>query len=358
MIQVDRLEKSYGPLRALDGLSFQARSGEILGLVGKNGAGKTTVLKILSGQLLPSAGHARVDGLDVVSDGLAVRRRIGYLPEAPPLYPEMTVTGYLRFCAGLRGLTHAQAGARLPEVLGLAGLESVAGTPLRHLSRGFQQRVGIAQAIVHDPAVVLLDEPMAGLDPLQIVQTRDLIRGLKPRHTVVFSSHILGEIASLCDRIVLMDRGRVRAEGTEEELWSLRTRARPMLLRLRADAEVALRALRKIKGAEVAPAPQGHAVAGEVWLRVAHQEDVRERISRACVEAGLGLLEQRLEGEGLEELFVQLVGDGPGKMADDAPTAPPLRAPAAQDAAPRAKASHARARGTKAPRSGGSGGRP
>lgn len=360
MIQVDRLEKSYGPLRALDGLSFQARPGEILGLVGKNGAGKTTVLKILSGQLLPSAGHARVDGLDVVTDGLAVRGRIGYLPEAPPLYPEMTVTGYLRFCAGLRGLTRAQADARLPEVLALAGLESVAGTPLRHLSRGFQQRVGIAQAIVHDPAVVLLDEPMAGLDPLQIVQTRDLIRGLKPRHTVVFSSHILGEIASLCDRIVLVERGRVRAEGTEEELWALRTRARPLLLRLRADAEVALKALRRIKGAEVETAPQGHAVAGEVWLRVVHPEDVRERISRACVEAGLGLLEQRLEGEGLEELFVQLVGDARGKTGASGRTgadaAAAARVPAAQDTAAGAKAS--RARGPKAPRSRGTGGRP
>jgi len=318
MIQVDRLEKSYGPLRALDDLSFQARPGEILGLVGKNGAGKTTVLKILSGQLLPSAGHARVDGLDVVSEGLAVRRRIGYLPESPPLYPEMTVTGYLLFCAGLRGLTRAQAAARLPAVLGLTGLESVASTSLRHLSRGFQQRVGIAQAIVHDPAVVLLDEPMAGLDPLQIVQTRELIRGLKPRHTVVFSSHILGEIASLCDRIVLMEQGRVRAEGTEEELWSLRTRARPLLLRLRAEGDDALKVLRKLKGAEVTLAPQGHAVAGEVWVRVAHLEDVRERVSRLCVEAGLGLLEQRFEGEGLEELFVQLVGDAAGGALGDA----------------------------------------
>jgi len=171
--------------------------------------------------------------------------------------------------------------------------------------------VGIAQAIVHDPAVVLLDEPMAGLDPLQIVQTRELIRGLKPRHTVVFSSHILGEITSLCDRIVLMDRGRVRAAGTEAELWALRSGARPMLLRLRGTEAKALAALRKIAGLEASVAVQAHAVPGEVWLRVVHREDVREAISRACVEAGLGLLEQRVESEGLEDLFVQLVGDNP-----------------------------------------------
>jgi len=310
MIQVERLGKTYGSLRALDGLSLETRPGEILGLVGKNGAGKSTVLKILSGQLLPSTGHARVDGFDVVSEGIAVRRRIGYLPESPPLYPEMSVAGYLLFCAGLRGLTRGRAEARLPEVLAMTGLSAVTETPLRQLSRGFQQRVGIAQAIVHDPAVVLLDEPMAGLDPLQIVQTRELIRGLKPRHTVLFSSHILGEITNLCDRIVLMDRGRVRAEGSEEELYAMRSSARPMLLRLRASAEDALAALRKIRGATTTPVPELHALPGEVWLRVAHREDVRERIARACVEAGLGLLEQRLEGEGLEELFVQLVGDG------------------------------------------------
>jgi ABC-2 type transport system ATP-binding protein len=221
----------------------------------------------------------------------------------------MTVTGYLRFCAGIRGIAPAQARARLPEVLALTGLAEHAQVPLRHLSRGFQQRVGIAQAIVHDPAVVLLDEPMAGLDPLQIVQTRDLIRGLKPRHTVVFSSHILGEITSLCDRILLLDRGRVRAEGTEAELRALRAGARPLLLRLRASLAAAQAELGRIPGITVTPVHEEHALPGEVWLRVAHREDVRERISRACVEAGLGLLEQRFEGEGLEDLFVQLVGD-------------------------------------------------
>jgi ABC-2 type transport system ATP-binding protein len=307
----------------LDGLSFEARGGEILGLVGKNGAGKSTALKILSGQLLPSSGTARVDGLDVIDDSLAVRRRIGYLPETPPLYPEMTVRAYLRFCAGLRGMHGAHADARLPEVLGKTGLDSVADAPLRSLSRGYQQRAGIAQAIVHDPAVVLLDEPMAALDPLQIVQTRELIRGLKPRHTVLFSSHILGEITSLCDRIVLIDEGRVRAQGTEAELRALRSQRKVLLVHLRALPDAALKALRTVPGADVTPAPQGAAAPGEVWLRVAHAEDVRERISRACAEAGLGLLELRPEEGGLEELFVQIVGD---QIAGDG------TAPAAQGA--------------------------
>ncbi|MFI5400202.1 MAG: ABC transporter ATP-binding protein [SAR324 cluster bacterium] len=317
MIQVDRLVKRYGTVRALDGLSFEARSGEILGLVGKNGAGKSTVLKILSGQLLPSSGTARVAGLDVIDDSLAVRRRIGYLPEAPPLYPEMTVRAYLRYCAGLRGMNAAQIGARLPEVLGKAGLESAADAPIRSLSRGYQQRVGIAQAIVHDPAVVLLDEPMAALDPLQIVQTRDLIRGLQPRHTVLFSSHILGEITSLCDRIVLIDEGRVRAQGTEAELWALRQLDKVLHVRLRASLDAALAVLRTIGGADVTPLAPAPAAPGEVWLRVAHAADVRERISRACVDANLGLLELRPEKSGLEELFVQIVGEGTGPAAQE-----------------------------------------
>ncbi|MFI5400835.1 MAG: ABC transporter ATP-binding protein [SAR324 cluster bacterium] len=317
MIQVDRLAKRYGNVRALDGLSFEARSGEILGLVGKNGAGKSTVLKILSGQLLPSSGTARVAGLDVIDDSLAVRRHIGYLPEAPPLYPEMTVRAYLRYCAGLRGMTAAQIRARLPEVLGMAGLESAADAPIRSLSRGYQQRVGIAQAIVHDPEVVLLDEPMAALDPLQIVQTRDLIRGLKPRHTVLFSSHILGEITSLCDRIVLIDEGRVRAQGTEAELWALRKLDKVLHVRLRGSRAAAIAALRTIAGADVTPVAAAHAARGEVWLRVAHAADVRERISRACVDARLGLLELRPEEGGLEELFVHIVGEGAGRAVQE-----------------------------------------
>ena len=319
MIRVDSLTKSYGTARALDGLSFEAHAGEILGLVGKNGAGKSTVLKILSGQLLPSSGAGTVDGLDVVSDSLAVRRRIGYLPETPPLYPEMTVAGFLRFCAGLRGMGAAQIDARLPEVLGLTGLRGVVDNPIRSLSRGFQQRVGIAQAIIHDPAVVLLDEPMAGLDPLQIVQTRELIRGLKPRHTVLFSSHILGEITSLCDRIVLIDQGRVRAAGTEAELWALKSKAKVLLVRLHAGEGAALAALRKIAGAEVAPAPAAHPAPGEAWLRVAHAEDIRERISRVCSDAGIGLLELRPEESGLEELFVQIVGSENAGALEGAP---------------------------------------
>ncbi|HUJ73205.1 MAG TPA: ABC transporter ATP-binding protein, partial [bacterium] len=219
MIRVEHLHKSYdrwaGPRAlALDDLSFHVPAGHIAGLVGKNGAGKSTTLKILSGQLLPSSGEVWVEGFPVSTQPLEVRRRIGFLPETPPLYPEMTVTGYLVYAARLRGVAGRQAGARVREVMERLGLVEVARERLRALSRGFQQRVGIAQAIVHGPSVVLLDEPMAGLDPLQIVQTRELVRSLKPQHTVLFSSHILGEIASLCDSILLLDGGRLKAQGT------------------------------------------------------------------------------------------------------------------------------------------------
>ena len=319
MIRVDGLAKSYGASRALDGLSFEARSGEIVGLVGKNGAGKSTVLKILSGQLLPSSGKAEIDGLDVVQESLLVRRKIGYLPEVPPLYPEMTVRGYLQFCAELRGLSSSQAASRISGVSAQTGLQSVLNHPIRFLSRGYQQRVGIAQAIVHDPAVVLLDEPMAGLDPLQIVQTRELIRNLKPRHTVLFSSHILGEITSLCDRIILIDQGRVRASGTEAELWALRSKRQAVLVRLHAGEAQALAALRKIAGSEVSVATPSRPGPGEVWLRIVHAGDVRELISKTCSEAGLGLLEMRPETGGLEELFVQIVGSENTGMVEGAP---------------------------------------
>jgi gliding motility-associated transport system ATP-binding protein len=308
MIEAQGLTKFYGDRKALDALSFRVAEGEIVGLVGKNGAGKSTALRILSGQLLPSSGEVTLDGLAVAEAPYEVRRRIGFLPEQPPLYPEMTVRRFLAYAAALRQVPAAGVGAAVETVMGQTGLMEVADDRLGGLSRGYQQRVGIAQAIVHDPKVVLLDEPMAGLDPLQITQLRALIRSLKARHTVLFSSHILSEIATVCDRVILIDHGRVRAEGSEEQLWrSFHGRER-LLLRVRGEVAQARTIAGAVAGVEVRAAAAQQD--GTVELALSAPAGAREALARGCVQGGLGLLELRAEQHGLEELFVELLGEG------------------------------------------------
>jgi ABC-2 type transport system ATP-binding protein len=310
MIEVRQISKSFRDVHALRGIQFSVAKGEIIGLVGKNGAGKSTTLKILSGQLLPSAGDATIDGCSVVDDPLQVRRRIGYLPEVPPLYPEMSPRGYLRFAAQLRGLSGQQARARVEESILKTDLAPVADRPMRGLSRGYQQRVGIAQAIVHNPPVLLLDEPMAGLDPLQIVQIRELIRTLKHDHTLLFSSHILAEIANVCDRIVLIDQGLVKAQGSETELRQSLLHSRVLVATVLGDCAKLLQALQSLPGLAATAEPGREP--GTVTARIHTAEgpgDPRERVSRALSAAGLSLLELRTEEHGLEELFLLLLGD-------------------------------------------------
>jgi ABC-2 type transport system ATP-binding protein len=319
MIEVRDLGKSYRDVQALRGISFRVARGEIVGLVGKNGAGKSTTLTILSGQLLPSAGDARIDGHSVVEAPLEVRRRIGYLPEVPPLYPEMTARGYLRFAAQLRGLGAQQARTRVEEVIARTGLEPVAHRPMRGLSRGYQQRVGIAQAIVHNPPVLLLDEPMAGLDPLQIVQIRELIRSLKAEHTQLFSSHILAEVTQVCDRIVLIDQGQVKAQGSEAELRQTLLRGKTLVATVMGSRERLLTALQALPGlsTRVEPGREPGTVTAHITAGPA-AGDPREHVSRACAQAGLPLLELRSEHQGLEELFLILLG---GQETSPSPTA-------------------------------------
>lgn len=318
MIEVRQLRKSYRDVLALRGITFQVAQGEIVGLVGKNGAGKSTTLKVLSGQLLPSAGDAVLDGFSVVDAPLEVRRRIGYLPETPPLYPEMSPRAYLEFAARLRGLAPRQTRARVEEVIARTGLEPVASRPMLGLSRGYQQRVGIAQAIVHNPTVLLLDEPMAGLDPLQIVQIRELIRSLKPDHTLLFSSHILAEITNVCDRILLIDQGQVKAQGSEAELRQSWIHRRLLAATVRGDATRFRQVLERLPGlkAEVGQGREPGTVTARITASGAGQ-DAREQVSRACGEAGLPLLELRTEEHGLEELFLLLLGSAQG-AADEA----------------------------------------
>jgi ABC-2 type transport system ATP-binding protein len=218
VIEIQNLFEYYGSKRVLGPISATIQEGEIVGLLGLNGAGKTTTLRILACDLLPSSGSVKIDGVDVVEHPEQVRARIGYLPDRPPLYDEMTVDEFLRFVARLRGLSKDGLSQRVGEVLDSTGLSGVQHDPIGSLSHGFRQRVGIAQAIVHRPKLVVLDEPISGLDPVQIVEMRDLVRRLAGEHTVLVSSHILGEISETCDRILVVGDGKIVASGSEAEL--------------------------------------------------------------------------------------------------------------------------------------------
>jgi ABC-2 type transport system ATP-binding protein len=307
MIEVRDLFKYYGERRAAGPLSFAINKGEIVGLLGLNGAGKTTALRVLACDLLPSSGTVLVDGIDVVEEPHEVRRRIGYLPDTPPLYGEMTVHEYLVFAARLRGLSSREAGRRAGVVERSAQLEGVKDDLISSLSHGFRQRVGIAQAVVHGPALLILDEPISGLDPVQIVEMRQLLRSLRGEHTIVLSSHILTEISETCDRLLVLGEGRIVAAGTEEEL-SASLGAAAVELTVRTDSETRARELLStvdgVRKIERVPAREaGHDV---VTLRVEAEKDVREAASKALVGAGMGLLEMVSRKHELESIFLRL----------------------------------------------------
>lgn len=215
MIRATKLSKFYGGKRALGPVSFEIADGETVGFLGLNGAGKTTALRILASDLRPSSGSIEVGGVDAVASPHEVRKRIGFLPENPPLYTEMPVVDYLKFAGELRGMTRVDLKRRLGEVLDIASLNEVANDPIDTLSHGFRQRVGLAQAIIHNPKFLILDEPTRGLDPVQIVEMRNLIHDLKQNHTVLISSHILTEISQTCDRLLVLSRGALVGEGSE-----------------------------------------------------------------------------------------------------------------------------------------------
>jgi ABC-2 type transport system ATP-binding protein len=221
LLELEGLHKRFGPVVAVDGLGLTVPAGEVLGLLGPNGAGKSTAMRMAAGFLTPDAGHARICGHDVETDAIAAKRLVGYLPEGAPAYGEMTPLGFLKFCARVRGLNGAGARRSLDQAVALTGLEPVIDRPIETLSKGFKRRVGLAQAILHDPKVLILDEPTDGLDPNQKHHVRQLIRDLSPGRAIVVSTHILEEVDAVCDRAVIIDRGRIVADGTAAELRKL-----------------------------------------------------------------------------------------------------------------------------------------
>ncbi|HYE03127.1 MAG TPA: ABC transporter ATP-binding protein [Phycisphaerales bacterium] len=322
MIHVSQVSKWYGAHAALRGVSFEAPAGEVVGLLGPNGAGKTTTLRIITGFLAPSAGSVRVCGHDTVDQSLAARRCLGYLPEAAPLYPEMSVRGYLHFRGRLMSLRRGPRRAAVGRALARCDVADVAHRRIGQLSKGYRQRVGIAAALLHDPAVIVLDEPSSGLDPAQIRQMRGLMRELAQTHCVLVSSHVLPEVEQTCDRVVIITRGRVRAEGSPAGLIERVRHAAPYVVEARGEAPE--RVLRAVPGAaRVAAEP----AAPDGWQRLRlfaapGAGDLREAIARTAAAAGLAVRELARPAPGLEQLFLSLLetdddpGTGPAPAAD------------------------------------------
>ncbi|HEY3257125.1 MAG TPA: ABC transporter ATP-binding protein [Polyangiaceae bacterium] len=317
MIEIQELYKYYGDRRAIGPLSTRIAQGEVVGLLGLNGAGKTTTLRVLACDLLPTSGSVRVAGFDVVERPDEVRAKVGYLPDRPPLYDDMTVREYLSYAARLRNVPTSSLKKRVADVEELTEIGDVANQMIGSLSHGFKQRVGIAQAIVHGPELVVLDEPISGLDPVQIMEMRELVRGLRGAHTVVVSSHILTEISETCDRILIIDDGRIAWSGTETDLSATLKQGMRIALTLRAAggsaqaaadrARAALSGVAAVREVEVLePAETGEGIAS---LRIAVSSDVREEVGKSLVQAGLGILELSREKE-LESMFLELLGEG------------------------------------------------
>ncbi len=309
MIEVEHLSKTYGSTAALQDITFEAQPGEILGFLGPNGAGKTTTMRILAGYLPASEGTARVAGYDVHSDSMAVRQRIGYLPESPPLYPDMTVQGFLNFVAKIKGVSSDLRQKRADIAMDHCGLLDKRKVLIRKLSKGYRQRVGIAQAIIHDPPVIILDEPTVGLDPRQINEVRQLIKGLAGSHTIILSTHILPEVSMTCDRITIINRGQVVATDTPDNLTARLSGEAAYELEIKGDVDTAQRLL-----AELAPVRQvallgpEHLPEHHHRLRVSAEGDrtLGAVISTALVNAGLELHELRRQQATLEDVFLNL----------------------------------------------------
>jgi len=298
LIEARELSRRYGATMAVSGLNLTLRKGEILGLLGPNGAGKSTTMKMLAGCLAPSGGEIKINGVDLAQDARAAKSSLGYLPEQPPLYPELTVNEYLRFCAGLHGIPGAEREAAVTRSKQACGLTDVAERLIHNLSKGYQQRVGLAQAIIHRPPVIILDEPTVGLDPIQIREIRTLIKQLGESHSVILSSHILPEIQAVCSRVMIINKGRsVYSESIEN---TAQHRVESVIAGLRRPPSI--ETLKGLPGVNRAEALDG----GLFRLAVDKGADPREALAEAAAKNGWGLFELRSQAKTLEEVFVEL----------------------------------------------------
>ena len=306
MIEVQHLTKRYGRVTAVDDVSFRVERGEILGFLGPNGAGKTTTMRILTGYMPPTEGKAIVAGFDVFDQPIEAKRRTGYLPETPPLYPDMTVLEYLTFVSKIKRVPAADRRQRVQLVMQKTRIDDMASRLCGKLSKGYRQRVGLAQALIHNPDVLILDEPTAGLDPKQIIETRQLIKELAGDHTIILSTHILPEVSQTCQRVVIINKGHVVAVDTPDNLTSRLRGAATMYVQVDASGVDAGSALTGIPGVtRVVEADRKDGVVG-YEIETEHGRDVRRDLSRAIVTSGWGLLELRPMRMSLEEIFLSL----------------------------------------------------
>jgi ABC-2 type transport system ATP-binding protein len=329
VIEVQHITKRYGRVTAVDDVSFRVERGEILGFLGPNGAGKTTTMRILTGYMPASEGRAMVAGYDVFDKPIEAKLRTGYLPETPPLYPDMTVREYLDFVGKIKGVPPRERKQRVASVMERTRVADMADRHCAKLSKGYRQRVGLAQALIHNPEVLILDEPTAGLDPKQIIETRDLIRGLAGDHTIVLSTHILPEVAQTCQRVVIINKGRVVAVDTPDNLTARLKGAATMYVQVDArgaDAGAALASVPGVKRVANAdqkappspgtPPPSDAPTAFEVESEP--DVDVRRELARAVVTRGWGLLELRPVRMSLEDVFLQVTTE---EIPEEAPRA-------------------------------------
>ena len=308
MIEVEHLGKTYGSTAAIEDVTFSVEPGEILGFLGPNGAGKTTTMRILAGYLPASAGTAKIAGYEVHENSMAVRQRIGYLPETPPLYADMTVEGFLNFVARIKGVSAGDRPARIQSSVQRCGLTEKRHTLIRKLSKGYRQRVGIAQAIVHDPPAIILDEPTVGLDPRQIIEVRNLIKNLAGDHTVILSTHILPEVSMTCSRVAIINRGRVVATGDPETLMAQLMGGSGYEVEVAGDLASLEQAIQSVQGVQavqaIATDPQSQHHKLKV-IATGNALDGRQ-LAQAIVQSGAGLYEMRRVQASLEAVFLQL----------------------------------------------------
>ena len=306
MIEVRELSKYYGDVVAVENVSFNVEKGDILGFLGPNGAGKTTTMRMLTCYLPPSQGEAKVAGFDIFEESMEVRKRIGYLPEQPPLYHDMTVNAYLRFVAKIKGVPSAALNSQIDDTMEKTGIAHHRHTVIGHLSKGYRQRVGLAQALVHEPEVLILDEPTVGLDPKQIIEIREVIKGLGGDHTVILSTHILPEVSMTCGQLAIINNGRIAGQGTPESLMAQLKEGEVLRAHIDGPSEQVLGMIGQLAGVlEV----EAGGEEGAYVVTSAPGADVRDDLTRKVVESGFSLRELRPLDMTLEDIFLSLTSE-------------------------------------------------
>lgn len=305
MIEVKNITKRYGAQKALDDVSFSVNDGEILGFLGPNGAGKSTAMNIITGYISATSGKVLVDGCDVLEQPMKAKKNMGYLPEIPPLYEDMTVKEYLYFIYDLKKCKLPKI-SHMKDICSLIGLGDVYGRLIKNLSKGYRQRVGFAQALVGDPKILILDEPTVGLDPKQIVEIRDLIKKLGKRHTVILSSHILPEVQAVCDRIVVINRGKIVADDTEKNILAGFDDEKNIYLTAQGDKQSVLESLEGISGAQKVSCKKAKGGELEIVIKSAKDSDIRRQVFDSAAKGGWAILEMRTSKPTLEEIFIRL----------------------------------------------------